>query len=70
VFTLQINEKGKSVLKMDIDTLILMILLGVAFSCWFTILIKEERQLMKQSDKKEKDKLVRAERVKRLMNKL
>jgi hypothetical protein len=70
VFTLQINEKGKSVLKMDIDTLILMSLLGVAFSCWFTILIKDERQLIKQSDKKEKDKLVRAERVKRLMNKL
>jgi len=55
---------------MDIDTLILMSLLGTALSWWFTIHIKEARQLIKQSNKKEKDKLERAERVKRLMNKL
>jgi hypothetical protein len=47
-----------------------MSLLGAALSWWFTIHIKEERQLIKQSNKKEKDKLKRAERVKRLMNKL
>jgi hypothetical protein len=61
---------GESVLKMDNDTLILMSLLGTALGWWFTIDIKEERQLMKQNNKKEKDQLERAERVKRLMNKL
>jgi hypothetical protein len=55
---------------MDIDTLILMSLLGTALSWWFTIHIKEARQSIKQSNKKEKEKLERAERVKRLMNKL
>ena len=66
----RLMKKGKSVLKMDIDTLILMSLLGTALSWWFTIHIKETRQLIKQSNKKEKEKFERAERVKRLMNKL
>jgi hypothetical protein len=66
----RLMKNGKSVLKMDIDTLILMSLLGTALSWWFTIHIKEARQLIKQSNKKEQEKLERAEKVKRLMNKL
>jgi hypothetical protein len=66
----RLMKNGKLVLKMDIDTLILMTLLGTALSWWFTIHIKEARQLIKQSNKKEQEKLERAEKVKRLMNKL
>jgi hypothetical protein len=54
---------------MDIDTLILMSLLGMALSWWFTIHIKEARQLIKQSSRKEKDKLERADKIKRLTGK-
>jgi hypothetical protein len=55
---------------MDIDTLILMSLLGMALIWWFTIHIKEARQLIKQSSRKEKDRLKRAEKIKRLTRKL
>lgn len=55
---------------MEIDTLILMSLLGMALSWWFTIHIKESRQLIKQSNRKEKERLERADKIKRLTKKL
>ena len=55
---------------MDIDTLILMSLLGMALSWWFTIHIKEARQSIEQSNKKEKERLERADKIKRLTKKL
>lgn len=54
---------------MDTDTLILMCLLFTALSCYFTILIVEKRQFIKQCNKKEQDRLGRAERVRQLTNK-
>jgi hypothetical protein len=55
---------------MEIDTLILISLLGIALSWWFTIHIKEARQLIKQSNRKERERLERAEKIKRLTQKL
>ncbi len=55
---------------MDIDTLILMSMLGMALSWWFSIHIREARQLIKQNNRKEKDRLERAEKIKRLTRKL
>ena len=55
---------------METDTLAILGLLGAAL-CWLLIIhIKEERQLIKKFVEDEKDKLERAERVKRLTGKL
>ncbi len=54
---------------MDSNILLIMSLLAAALSWWFTILIKEETQVIKQNKRDELDKLERAERVKRLCNK-
>jgi hypothetical protein len=55
---------------MDTDTALILGLLAAAFSCWFTILIVEKRQLIKQWKKNEQDRMGRAERVKQLSKKL
>lgn len=56
--------------QMDTDTLILLGLLASAFSWWFTIRVKEARQFVKQCNKDQQDREERAERVRRLTNKL
>ena len=55
---------------MDIDTAVILGLLVAALSCWFTILIIEKRQFIKQWKKNEQDKMGRAERVRQLSKKL
>jgi hypothetical protein len=55
---------------METDTLILMGLLLTVLCWFFTIHIKEERQLIKKCNKDKQDGLERAERLKRLTNKL
>lgn len=55
---------------MDSNTLIILALLGVALSWWFSILIVEERQFVKQSKKEAIDRMERDEMVKRLSGKL
>lgn len=55
---------------MGTDTLVILGLLGAAL-CWLLIMhIKEERLLIKKFVEDEKDKLERAERIKRLTGKL
>ncbi len=54
---------------MDTDTLVLIALLVAALSWWIAIHLKEERQLIKQDNKKAKEQLERDEKVRRLMNK-
>jgi hypothetical protein len=55
---------------METDTLILLGLL-IAVLCWFfTLHIKEEREVIKQIVADEQDRLERAERLRRLTNKL
>ncbi len=55
---------------MDTDTVIILGLLVTAFSWFFTIRVKEERQFVKQCNKEKQDSLERAERVRRLTKKL
>ncbi len=54
---------------MDSDTIILISLLAAALSWWFAILIREERQTIKQDKRNEIDRVKRIKRVRRLMNK-
>lgn len=54
---------------MDSDTIIIMSLLATALSWWFTVLIKEEFQMIKQCKRDEVDRIERAERVRCLTNK-
>ncbi len=55
---------------MDIDTLIIICLLGTALSWLFSIVITENRQSIKQWNKNEQERQGRAEKVKQLTNKL
>lgn len=55
---------------MDTDTIILLVLLATALSWWLAIYIKEEVNLIKQCKRDEIDRLQRADRVRRLTNKL
>jgi len=55
---------------MEFDTIIILGLLVSALSWWVTIHVKEERQVINQVNAEAKDKLERAERVRRLTNKL
>lgn len=48
---------------MDTDTIIIMSLLATAVGWWLTLLIKEERQLIKQRNE---DELLRLERAHKL----
>jgi hypothetical protein len=55
---------------MEINTLVILGLLGAAL-CWLLIIhIKEERLSIKKFVEDEKDRLERAERIKRLTGKL
>ena len=55
--------------KVDTDTLILLMLLTAAF-CWFLKLqFLESKKLAEENEQKIKDRQMRAERVKRLVNK-
>ncbi len=55
---------------MDNDTLILITLLVAALCWWMTIHINAERHRNRQYNKNALEKLERAERVRRLTNKL
>lgn len=55
---------------MDIYTIVILGLLAAALSWWFSILIVEERQLIKQCKKDAIDKLARADRIRSLSGKL
>ena len=55
---------------MDIDTLIIIGLLATAICWWCVIHIKEERQVIRQFNKDKDESQERAERVRRLTNKL
>lgn len=55
---------------MDIDTIIILGSLGIALSWWFSILIVEERQMIRQCKKDAREKLARAERIRSLSGKL
>lgn len=54
---------------MDNDTLTILILLTAAFCWWLKLQFTEDRQLAKERKQQTKDQLMRAERIKRLLNK-
>ncbi len=54
---------------MDTDTLVLIGLLVAALSWWIAIHLKEERQVIKQENEEAKERLERAEKIRRLLNK-
>ncbi len=55
---------------MDTDTIIILVLLATAFSWWIALRVKEERLFVKQCNKEDQDRRERAERVRRLTNKM
>jgi len=55
---------------MDIDTAVILVLLSTALTCWLTMLISESRQEIKKSRQMELERINRALRVKKLMNKM
>lgn len=57
------NNKTERGFQMDTDTIIIMSLLATAVGWWLTLLIKEERQLIKQRNE---DELLRLERAHKL----
>jgi hypothetical protein len=55
---------------MDNNTLILIGLTFGAFCWWFSIQLSERRLAVKKNKQKELDRMVRAERIRQLTNKL
>lgn len=54
---------------MDNVTVLLFILLTAAFCWWFKLAFDENREAVREFERQQKDKLVRAERVRQLVNK-
>jgi len=53
---------------MDNGTILLFILLTAALVWWFKLAIEEDRSAVREFERKEKEKLLRAERVRQLVN--
>ena len=54
---------------MDKGTIILFILLTAAFLWWFKLGFEENRSAVRELERKKKEKLLRAERVRQLVKK-
>lgn len=54
---------------MDKDTSIIVIMLLAAFCWWIKLQIAEDLNLAKEIKRQEKDRMIRAERIKKLVNK-
>lgn len=54
---------------MDKDTTIIVMMLLAAFCWWIKLQITEELNLAKENKRQEKDRIKRAERLKKLVNK-
>ena len=54
---------------MDNDTLSILMLLAAAFCWWLKLQFAQDRHLAEERKRQTKDRLMRAERVKRLLNK-
>lgn len=54
---------------MDKETIILFILLTAAFLWWFKLAFEENRNEVRELERKKRDILQRAERVRQLVNK-
>lgn len=53
---------------MDNVTIILFILLAAAFVWWFKLTLEENKAIVREFERKRQEKLLRAERVKQLVN--
>lgn len=53
---------------MDKDTAVLLIMTFAVFCWWFKQRLDENRQLVRETEREEADRLERAERVRQLMN--
>jgi hypothetical protein len=53
---------------MDTDTIIILTMLTAAFCWWLKIQFLESKKLAEENLRKSKDQLMRAERIKRLLN--
>lgn len=53
---------------MDYDTIILLVLLTGAFLWWFKLSFEENRSIVREFERKKKEKSLRAERVRQLVN--
>lgn len=54
---------------MDYVTIILFILLAAAFIWWFKLAFEDNRIIVRELERKRKERLLRAERVKQLVGK-
>jgi hypothetical protein len=54
---------------MDTDTLIILMMLTAAFCWWLKLQFLESKKLAEENKRQTKDQLMRAERIKRLLNK-
>ena len=54
---------------MDTDTFILLMMLSAAFYWWLRLQFAESKKLAEEYKQQKKDRLMRAERIKRLFNK-
>ena len=54
---------------MDNDTLVIVLLLTAAFGWWLKLQFIEDRKQAEETKRQTKDRLMRAERIKRLLNK-
>ena len=54
---------------MDKGTILLFILLTAAFVWWFKLAFEENRSAIREFEQKKREKLLRAERVRQLVNK-
>jgi hypothetical protein len=54
---------------MDTDTLIILMMLTAAFCWWLMLQFLESKKLAEENKRQMKNQLMRAERIKRLLNK-
>lgn len=54
---------------MDTDTLTLLMMLVAAFFWWFKLQLDDTKEHAREYERQEKDRLLRAERIKQLVNK-
>lgn len=54
---------------MDTDTLILLMMLTAAFGWWFKLQLDDTKKYAREIEQQEKDRLLRVERIKQLVNK-
>jgi hypothetical protein len=63
------NDQENGEQAMDTDTLILLMMLTAAFGWWFKLQLDDTKKYAREIEQQEKDRLLRVERIKQLVNK-